>query len=129
MSYTNQVFRITDLVKIIGSFKKEFELADDIRRLNDNSLFQQLILLIYNSLHDAGIITKNEKEERLQIKICFCLKIIPLIIIDFKIYEKYKKKHKYRNMFFINPDDKAYITQQDLSKFILDQDVLLSFFK
>lgn len=45
--YTNKVFQITDLVKLIGKFKGEMEKAEDIKKLNNNSGYKFILKQVW----------------------------------------------------------------------------------
>ena len=121
-----QVFTITDLVKKIGHYKKEFEEAQDIYYLNNNFHFQQLILLIFNNIYDSGLTikNKNQDDQRLMIKIC---KHKP-ILLTFEIFQKYKRIPYYVDQLFLDVKKSALYNQKEISKYILNDSMLLNFF-
>lgn len=126
MNYTNKIWRITDLVKEIGKWKTEFELTNDIEKLNEIQHFQNLIYLLFNSRFDTGLILKTE-DTRLHIGICFHVE--NTIVISFEMFEKYQRKPCYKNLFCIGNSEVPYKIQYQLAEFILQDDKILEFFR
>ena len=125
MNATNKVWSISDLVKYIGSFKKEMERAGDIQKLNETYHFQHLIYHIFSDTeYDSGIVSRKDGE-RLVIKICQCHK--PKKSIIFEVYEKYKKK-PYLNEVLILDANNALHDQRQIAEYILNENILLNFF-
>ena len=126
-NFTNKVFRITDLVKVIGKYKHEFENALDVARLNENVLFQDLIRAIFACQHDSCLFKRNKDEDR--IKITICKHNDPIIIVTCFVNAKFKQKPYHVEMFFMSSNILPIHNQRKLSKWILDDSILLSFFK
>ena len=62
MNYACKVFAITDLVRCIGDFKYEFELAHDIQQLNNMTAFQELVFrTFYCKCNTCMMIKHNNK--------------------------------------------------------------------
>ena len=59
--YTNKLWAITDLIKMIGQYKYEFEHISDIEKLNAAPLFQHIIAIIFNCNSDNGVIKYDNR--------------------------------------------------------------------
>ena len=63
----------TDLIKIIGSYKKQFEYQMDLESLNNTYLFQYINTVLFLSKQERTVIQYNdETNDRLSIQICRC---------------------------------------------------------
>ena len=125
MRYTEQVFRITDLVKYIGKFKHQFELVSDIEKLNNSFDFQHIVFHIFHNKFDTSIVLRNETE-RCKITVCFCEP--PTVNVIFKVFKKYKRKPFYVDNMIFNMEKQSNI-QYNLANWILYDKFLLPFFK
>jgi hypothetical protein len=127
--YTNKVFQITDLIKHIAKFKHQFEYAEDIDKLNNTHIFQNLVCLIFanNCTHDHGLIVKSSEDERMIINVCFHNS--NHIHLRFSVFGKYKRVPYYFDFILLQKDDPPLHNQYLLSQFILNDDILLPFFK
>ena len=129
MKYSEQVFRITDLVKMIDDWKRQFELISDIEKLNKSFDFQHILFHIFHNLFDTEIILRDNTE-RLKIVICFCE--TPFVEVIFRVYEKYKKVPYYFDNIIFNRNsvkDKPLTIQNSLSHFILNDYMILAFLR
>ena len=124
--YTNKVWKIKDLVKHISKFKHQFENASDIERLSNNNDYQHILYHIYNYRTDNGLVIRKN-DERLVVNICLHKK--PYITLTFKCYEKYKKIPYYFDITFLNTNEKAINNQRLIANRILNDDMLLEFFR
>ena len=123
----SKAFAITDIVKIIGDFKNQFERASDIEKLNNLTAFQNLVFELFSCKNDSGIIIRNENEDRLEIRICFHNSTY--ITIQFICYEKYKRIPYYYEPLFLDKQHKSIDLQYQLSEYILNDNMVLEFFK
>jgi hypothetical protein len=129
MNFTQKVFQITDLIKYIGKFKKQFEDADNIDKLNNTYIFQNLICLIFGNKceHDSGLIIKNGEDDRLIINICFHNH--NHIHIRFTTFQKYQRNPYYFDFILLNKNIIPIDNQYLFSTFIINDSILLPFFK
>ena len=125
MKYANKLFSITDLIKHIGNFKHQFEKAYDIEKLNNHPHFQHLLFHIFYYKCDTGI-TLRKDNERMVINI---FHNHPYIVLTMETFEKYKKLPYYFDATFFNSNNKAIDNQRALSCRILNDNMLLEFFK
>ena len=125
-TYTNKLWRITDLVRLIGAWKSEFEKASDIEKLNDNINIQNLIYLLFNTSNDCGLLIQK-RDSRLSIRICVHLE--DFIVINFEIFGKYKKRPCYENMLIIDDNETHLKIQYLIAEFILKDDKISDFFR
>ena len=124
--YINKVWRITDLVRLIGAWKSDFELIYDIEKLNSIQHFQDLIYILFNSLHDCGlVIRKNDK--RLYVNLCFHME--GSIVINFEVFEKYKKRSCYESLLVIDDNKEPCDIQYIIADHIWKDDNILEFFR
>ena len=64
MNFTQKVWSITDLIGVIGSFKKLFEHASDIEKLNESTAFQHLVFHVFGHTFDSSLIVRHKGAER-----------------------------------------------------------------
>lgn len=126
--YTNKVFQITDLVRLIAYYKHLFEDAYDIDCLNNNYQFEHLIYHIFYDKYDSGLIVRNKDiDDRLSIQICKHDKT--KILITFEAYEKYKRTFYYSTQLLLDRQKQtALFNQREIAWFILNDNILLPFF-
>ena len=115
---------ISDLVKLIGSYKHDFEKVSDLEKLNNVKQFQELIYKVFNCKYDTGMILK-QSDSRLNIRLCFHNR--DCMIIYFGAYQKYRKISYYEDTLILNRCDSAITLQRQLSEFILYDTILLSY--
>ena len=128
MNAIQQVWRITDLVRLIGLFKHNFEHIMDIENLNNTYLFQHLIPLIFFIRSDSGVVKYNDcNGERMRIEICKCNPNIS--VVQFDLFHKHKRTQYYHNTIFLNNKDQPLANQRKLAECILNDTLLLDFFK
>ena len=127
-SYADKLFAITDLVKEIGKWKSMFEHQDDIQRINITYLFQHLTPLIFFLNHESGITKYNDcNDDRIQIQVCKCDSRITIIQMD--LYHKRKRISYYHDSILLNNNEKPIVNQRKLAEWILNDPLLLPFFK
>ena len=126
MNAVNRVFRITDLVRLISKWKHLFEEVNDLTKLNNTPEFEHLMVHLFYFKENSGLLLRKN-EERLSIKITLDTK--PFIIVSVNIFEKYKKKPYFNDFMIVDMDDDPLINQQKVGKWILDDPILLCFFK
>ena len=127
LKYTNKLWTITDLIKMIGQYKHWFENISDIEKLNATRLFQHIIAIIFNCNNDNGVIKyDNRTMDRLQIRVCQCDH--DMIIVQTELFKKYKRIPYHYDMFFLDKNDNAIDNQRLLANWILHDQLLLSFF-
>ena len=133
MNNTGKVWQITDLVKLIGKWKSEFEKVWDVEQINNNNDFQNLIYLLFICNYDSGVVvrknsTEHNEPNRLMIKIC--KHNSGFYLIHFEVYQKRKRTPEYETMHLIEYliTDPIEI-QMNLAELIIDNDTLLQFFK
>ena len=125
--YTDLIWSITDMIKLIGKWKSEFEVASDIEKLNNTQMFQIIMVHIFYYEYDTSLLFKNAQQQRLIIKIC---KHKPnVIIIELNVLDKYKRKPRDILILVVDKNEHSCEQQLRLSKYILKNDTLLSFFK
>ena len=124
-----QVWRITDLIKLIGKWKHEFEKAIDIEKLNRIEVFQHLVYHIFNpSEFDSGLIIRNTlNEDRLMISICRHKQ--PFVLLSFSCLEKYKRIPYHFDTLSLNLDHSSVDNQSQLGTMILNDNILFHFFR
>ena len=128
MSYINKVWRITDLIKVIGRYKKEFETISDIEKLNSTRLFQHLVAIIFSCKCDNGVIKyDNRTGERLNIRVCKCDQ--QTIIVRTELFKKYKRIPYYCDTLFLDKNSNPVDNQRILADWILHDQLLLPFFR
>ena len=123
-----RVWAITDLIKLIGSFKKEMEGATDIEKLNRIEVFQHLVYQIFNpSEFDKGLIIRNTlNEDRLSVSICKHKP--PVVMISFSCLEKHKRNPYHFDTLCLNMDNNDIDNQRELATTILNDNILFHFF-
>ena len=121
---SDKLWQITDLIKLIGSLKKEMECATDIEKLNKIPTFQHLVYHIFNpSEFDSGLIIRNIlNEDRLSITICKHKP--PIVMISFSCLEKCKRIPYLFDTLSLNGID----NQRELATMILNDNILFHFF-
>ena len=125
--YVEQVWRITDLIKMISKWKHEFEVASDLQKLNESTSFQHLVFHVFGHTFDNCMIVRNKcNSERLRVSICKHRK--PLIIVTFEILAKRKKLPFYFDILFLDMNNSALTNQRKLADRILNDPMLLYFF-
>ena len=126
--YTHKLWSITDLIKMIGQYKHEFEHANDIEKLNQVNSFQSFVYHLFYRKYDSGIIIRSKmNNDRLHISIC--KHQYPDIIISFELYEKYKKIPYYADTLFLDFNKTPVDNQLVLANHILNDTMLFHFFK
>ena len=123
-----RVWKISDLVKHIVSFKKQMEHASDLQKLNKTHSFQHLLYSVFFYEYNSGLILRNElNNDRLSIKINKYN--YPIVFVTFEAYQKYKRTLYYSDNLFLNFDHEAVYNQHRLSQHILNDHMLLPFFQ
>lgn len=122
LNNANKVFRITDLVKMIGDLKHSFESASDIKKLNDSDLFQDLVCGVFGCEHDCEIFNRNGNEDRIHITIC--KHNDPIFIVTCMVYKKYKRKPFHIEMIFMSNSCLPVYNQRQLAKWILNDCII-----
>ena len=125
MNFTQRVWRISDLIGIIGSFKKMFEHASDIEKLNESTAFQHLIWHVFGRIYDSSLIIKHNTE-RLRISICKHKK--PMVIVTFELLARRKRTPYYFDIIFLDMNNSALTNQRKLAERVLCDHMLLYFF-
>ena len=125
---SHKLWQITDLIKLIGSFKKEMERATDIEKLNSIEVFQHLVYHIFNpSEFDKGLIIRNTlNEDRLSITIC--KHKLPAIMISFSAIHKHKRNPYHFDTLCLHLDNNSMDNQRELTTMVLDDNILFHFF-
>ena len=124
MNPIQRCWQITDLIKLIGSFKHDFEHNMDIQKLNNTYTFQHLIPIIFY----LGCVKYNTKNgQRMRIQICKCNPQIT--VVQFDLFEKRKRIQFYHSTLFLINDNKPLDNQRLLSEWILNDSLLLDFFR
>ena len=127
MNFTQKVWLITDLIRVIGSFKKLFEQASDIEKLNKSPAFQHLVFHVFARISDSGLIIRDSySKDRLHISICKHKK--PMVIVTFEILAKRKRLPHYFDILFLNSNESALTNQRKLAERVLCDPMLLYFF-
>ena len=127
MSSTQKVWAITDLIKEIGKWKTEFEIANDIEKLNNTYLMQYLVGLIFYCNCETSVIKYNDKNrERMSVHICKCYSNIT--VVQFDIFEKYKRIPYYHDNILLKNNESALENQRSLGKLVLNDPLLVEFF-
>ena len=128
MSSTQKVWAITDLIKEIGKWKTEFEIANDIEKLNNTYLMQYLVGLIFYCNCETSVIKYNDKNrERMSVYICKCNPNIT--IVQFDIFEKYKRIPYYHDNIFLKNNKCALENQRMFVEWVLNDPLLVEFFR
>ena len=128
MKFAQRVWRISDLIGVIGSFKKMFEHASDIEKLNESTSFQHLVFHVFARISDSGLIIRDRyNKDRLHISICKHRK--PVIVVSFEILEKRKRTPYFFDIMFLNSDHSALTNQRKLAERVLYDPMLLPFFQ
>ena len=78
---------------------------------------------VFNDEFDSGLIVRKD-EERMSIKIC---KHKP-ILLTFEIFKKYKRIPYYSTQLLLDNEKPALTNQYEVSRFILEDNILLPFF-
>ena len=126
LKHTNKLWSITDLVKMIGQYKHEFENISDIEKLNATRLFQHIIAIIFNCNSDNGVIKyDNRTGERLSIRVCKCDH--NMIIVQAELFHKYKRISYYMDTMFLDKNACPINNQRLLANWILNNQMLLHF--
>ena len=128
MNSIQHVWRITDLIKKIGKWKHEFERVSDIEQINNTYLFQHLIPLIFYLKCENGVVKYNAKNgDRMRIHVCKCNPNIS--VVQFDLFEKYKRTQYYHDSIFLDNDKEPLVNQRRLSEWILNDWLVLDFFR
>ena len=115
----NKVWRISDLVKMIGEFKHQFELAQDVEKLNMSYSFQSLVFhVFYYEYNNSAIIRNTISTDRLHISIIKSK--YPSVVITFELYHKYERLPYYFDILFLDFNNNNALHNQ----FILKQHIL-----
>ena len=126
--FTNKVWAITDIVKLIGKFKGQMEHCIDIEKINQVYSFQSLLCHLFYHLYDSGIIVRSKmNEDRMHISICKHQN--HMVLISFELYGKYKKMPFYVDQLFLNFNEKAIDNQYKIANHILNDTLLSHFFE
>ena len=121
-----KLWAITDLIKMIGQYKHEFENIADIEKLNNTQLFQHLVAIIFSCNCDNGIVKyDNQTRERLNIRVCKCDPY--MIIVQTELFQKYKRLPYYTDTLFLDKNTNPVDNQRLLANFILHDPLLLHF--
>ena len=124
----NEVWRISDIIKMIGEFKHKFEQAQDVKKLNMTQSFQALVFHLFYYKYGAGMVVRNNiGDDRLHIYIC--KRENQFVVITFELYYKYKHLPYYFDILFLDFNNKAIPNQSTLAQYILSNDMLLIFFQ
>ena len=125
----NKVWRISDLITMIGEFKHKFELAQDVEKLNMSHSFQSLVFHIFYYKYDSGMVVRNNiSNDRLHISII--KNKYPSVVITFELYHKYKRLPYYFDILFLDfNNNNALHNQFILTQHILNDNMLLIFFR
>ena len=127
MSFVQKVWSITDLIGVIGSFKKLFEHASDIQKLNESTSFQHLVFHVFARISDSGLIIRDRYcKDRLHISIC--KHKYPVVVVTFEILAKRKRIPYYFDIMFLDMNNGALINQRLLTERVLNDSLLLPFF-
>ena len=126
MNAINKVWCISDLCKMIGSYKHQFEVAKDVQYLSNNNDYQHLLYHIYNYQYDTGV-TIRKNSDRMRVKVCTCNK--DQIVLTFELFEKCKRIPYYYDTLFLNKNKQAIDNQRKLAVWIINDPLLLPFFK
>ena len=112
----------------IGKWKSMFENQCDIEKLNNTVFFQYLIPIIFYLKYESGITKYNAKnDDRMQIQVCKCNSQITVIQMD--LYHKRKRIPYYHDSILLNNNEKPLVNQRKLAEWILNDQLLLDFFK
>ena len=126
MNAIQQVWRITDLIKLIGSLKHDFEHNIDIEQINNTYLFQHLIPLIFYLNSESGIVKYNAKNgDRMRIQICKCNP--STTVIQFDLFDKRKRTPFYYDSILLHNIEKPFANQRILAEWVLNDQLLLNF--
>ena len=126
--YTHKLWSVTDLIKMIGHYKHEFENIADIEKLNYTRLFQHLVAIIFSCNSDNGVIKyDNRTGERLTMRVCKCSSDI--IIVQTELFKKYKRIPYYYDTLFLDKNSNPVDNQRLLANWILKDKLLLHFFR
>ena len=126
---SHKVWMISDLIKLIGSFKKEMERATDIEKLNRIEVFQHLIYHIFNpSEFDSGLIIRNTLNDH-RLSVTVCKHKPPIVMISFSCLEKHKRTPYHFDTLCLNLDHKSVDNQRELATMILNDNILFHFFR
>ena len=125
----NEMWRISDLVKMIGEFKHQFASAQDVEILNMSHSFQSLVFhVFYYEYNSSVIIRNNVNNDRLHISIIKSK--YPSVIITFELYHKYKHLPYYFDILFLDfNNNNALHNQFILTQHILNDSLLIPFFR
>ena len=128
MNPIQRVWRIIDLVKLICSFKRDFEHNTDIQKLNNTYLFQHLIPHIFFLKCDSGVVKyNNQNRDRIRIEVCKCDPNITTIQVE--LFETRKRTPYYFDILFLDNDKEPIANQRKLSEWILNDSLLLELFR
>ena len=116
------MWRISDLITMIGEFKHKFELAQDVEKLNMSHSFQSLIFHLFYYKYGSGMVVRNNiSNNRLHISIIKSK--YPSVVITFELYHKYKHLPYYFDILFLDLDNKAITNQSSLAQHILNDNM------
>ena len=128
MSSTQKVWAITDLIKEISMWKTEFEIANDIEKLNNTYLMQYLVGLVFFCKCETSVVKYNDiNRERMSIHICKCDSNIT--VVQFDIFEKYKRLPYYHDYMLLKNNTCAVENQRLLSTWVLNDPLVVEFFR
>lgn len=123
-----KVWEITDLVKKIGGYKKEFEKASDRKRIKCNKKYQKLIekIIVYR-FDDELIIHSLITDHRLKVTIFKGYELSDLIY--FSVYEKYKRKPFFTRCLIVQRNDDKITNEKIIREEIFSNSELFLFFE
>ena len=128
MNAIQKVWRITDLVRLIGTFKHDIEHNMDIEQINNTYLFQHLIPLIFFIRSDSGVVKYNDcNGERMRIEFCKCDPNIT--VVQFDLFHKHKRTQYYHDSIFLDNNKEPFVNQRYLAECILNDTLVLGFFR
>ena len=126
---SHKVWQITDLIKMIGKWKHEFEKATDIEKLNRIEVFQHLVYHIFNpSEFDSGLIIRNTLNDH-RLSVTVCKHKPPIVMISFSCLEKHKRNPYYFDTLSLNVDNNGIDNQRALTEMVLNDNILFHFFR
>ena len=124
----NKGWRISDIIKMIGEFKHKFEQAQDVEKLNMTQSFQALVFHLFYYKYGSGMVVRNTiSTDRLHISIIKSK--YPLIALTFELYHKHKRLPYYFDILFFDFTSCAVRNQIILTQHILNDNMLLIFFR
>ena len=115
MNAVQRCWQITDLIRLIGSFKHEMKHNMDIEQINNTYLFQTLTANIFFLKSDSGVVKYNAKNgQRMRIEICKCNPNIT--VTQFDLFAKRKRIQYYHDSIFLDNDKEPLANQRILAE-------------